>query len=816
MHFLSTLPRFLHERVRTLREHPLRKDGEFVLYWMRYAMRGEENQALDVAMHVGNELGLPVLVLQVLPQNEPYASDRHHTFVLEGAADVQAALNEQGITYAFHLERPAQPDLSLAPLADRAALVITEEMPVTPCREAVERLGLATSTPIIAVDTACVVPMQTVGKAFERAFAYRKATQRAYAERVGAAYAATAPEVAAWQPRDLPFVPVDFTRDEIRDLVRACDIDHSIGPVPHTRGGCRAGEQRWQTFKSEKLNRYHRLRNNALVDGVSRMSPYLHYGMVPPTRIAREAADYDHEGASKYLDELLIWRELAYAFCFYRDDHDQLSAVPDWAVETLEAHAADARSHIFSWETLARGRTGDALWDAAQRSLLMQGELHNNVRMTWGKAIVSWTRGPEAALQMMIDLNHRYALDGRDPASFGGLLWCLGQFDRPFEPPQPVLGTVRPRTTADHAKRLDPQAYWRKVTRPLNEPMPRVAIIGAGISGLMAARVLQDHGFPVTVFEKSRGVGGRMATRRTEERRIDHGAQFFTVRDDRFRRVVSSWVQDGVAAPWHGQIVAIENGVRQESTSPRERFVGTPTMNAIAKHLAQAIDVHRGAQIAPLQRTNGLWQLSDGQGQTRGQFDVVISSAPAAQSAELLAPVSCIAETAAEIKMQPCWAVMLALPLDSGIPFDAAFINDESAALAWIARNSSKPERDRPQETWVLHAGPVWSAAHIEDTPDFVLEALLGEFWKITETEPLAATYQSAHRWRFALPPKASTSPCLFDPQTKAVACGDWCGGPRVEGAFLSGLAAAGSVMGLLDSAKVPTLTHAQQPRLFD
>jgi deoxyribodipyrimidine photolyase len=117
-------------------------------------------------------------------------------------------------------------------------------------------------------------------------------------------------------------------------------------------------------------------------------------------------------------------------------------------------HQDDPREAVYSWERLYRGQTGDTLWDVAQKSLLIHGELHNNVRMTWGKTFLNWTRHPQDALDLMIDLNHRFALDGNDPNSYGGLLWCLGLFDRPFKPERPVIGTLRPRSTKDHAKRL--------------------------------------------------------------------------------------------------------------------------------------------------------------------------------------------------------------------------------------------------------------------------------------------------------------------------------------------------------------------------
>ncbi|MFN9960373.1 MAG: deoxyribodipyrimidine photolyase, partial [bacterium] len=132
--------------------------------------------------------------------------------------------------------------------------------------------------------------------------------------------------------------------------------------------------------------------------------------------------------AEKFLDELLIWRELAYSFCFYRPDHHRWSALPEWAQATLQRHAQDPRPRVYTWEELARSQTSDELWNAAQRSLFLHGELHNNVRMTWGKALLQWASCPKEAFRIMEDLNHRYALDGRDPSSYGGMLWCLGQF----------------------------------------------------------------------------------------------------------------------------------------------------------------------------------------------------------------------------------------------------------------------------------------------------------------------------------------------------------------------------------------------------
>ncbi len=792
---VALFPPWLRERARGFGE-PHLPDGEFVLYWLRTAVRADENPALDAALAAGNALGLPVLIYHALSERYPYASDRHHTFQLEAARDLQAAIGERNVGYVFHLERIGHRGGHLKEMALRSALIVTEDMPVEPLRTWTMALGRQTRRPVIAVDTACVAPMQLLGKAYDRAFAFRTATQRRYDARLNRSYLPLSPRHQPLVPDNLPFQPLDLQAADVAELVAQCAIDHAIGPLPETLGGSTAGYARWDRFRQSGLAHYARRRNDALLDGVSRMSPYLHYGMVSPFRIAREAAAEDNEGAKKYLDELLIWRELAYNFCFYRSDHGQTSALPGWALATLQEHARDTRPALPTWEVLARGRTGDDLWDAAQRSLLIHGELHNNVRMTWGKSLLHWTPDARTALATMIDLNHRYALDGQDPASYGGLLWCLGQFDRPFPPPRPIFGTVRDRSTKQHAQRLDPRKYLHKVARSVREPAPRVAVVGAGLAGLFAARTLADHGLRVTVFEKSRGVGGRMATRRTERGlQFDHGAQYFTVRDPHFRRYVDSWQQDGLVHPWRGRIVVLDHGAVTAEKAGTPRYVGVPTMNRICQHLADDLEVRLETQVAPLERRQETWNLSTVDGSSLGEFDAVIVSAPAGQTAQLLRTVPTLAGQAGSTKMHGCWAVMLALEEPLPRDYAGAFVDD--SPLAWIARDGRKPGREPAHDTWVLHASSTWTEAHFEDSAPEIIDQLATAFWEATGVAAIPLCPAAAHRWRFALPPEPLADPCLFDAALSVAACGDWCGGPRVEGAFLSGMAAAGRLLGL-------------------
>ncbi|MDB4766926.1 FAD-dependent oxidoreductase, partial [bacterium] len=544
----------------------------------------------------------------------------------------------------------------------------------------------------------------------------------------------------------------------------------------------------------------------------SRMSAYLHYGMVSPMRLAREAAAIDNAGSEKYLDELLIWRELAYSFCFHQGIFDPWSAIPEWAQETLQSHADDVRDSVYSWEELARAKTDDAFWNAAQLSLLRQGELHNNVRMTWGKAILNWTQSPKRALQFMIDLNHRYALDGRDPASYGGLLWCLGQFDRPFTPEQNIFGTVRPRATSDHAKRLDTEAYLSKVATPRFDPIPKVAVIGAGISGLFAARTLADHGLSVEVFDKGRSVGGRMSTRRIDGKPcFDHGAQYFTARDLRFQRYVDSWIEQGVVARWPDpasdpsqKIVVFKDGERTEKENANDRFVGVPGMAAVCKHLAEGLKVETSTRIEKIESdvSGGQINLTDDQGNCLGEFDSVIVSAPAAQAAELLVNFPKLAKPISNIQMQPCWAVMASFEEQLGDDWAGAFIHD--SIVTWAARNSTKPQRPNDAEHLLLHAEHQWTAENWERDPSEVAEEVLAAFWESSAIGHQNPIHLQAHRWQFAIPSDPSKERCFFDVDPMIVACGDWAGGPRVEGAFLSGMAAAGRILGTLQPKQDP------------
>jgi photolyase PhrII len=817
-------------------------EGEFVLYWIRVAMRLHENPALELAVQLARAQGLPLLIYQGLSERYPFASDRHHRFVLEGACDVAAEARVLELRYVFDLQRPGARGPYLRRLAERAACVVADRMPVPHLSLWTERLAERIRTPLLEVDASCLVPLGESKKAPKRAFAFRDAhrdlreallreelTRELHADTELAAL----PDAEAL---DLGFEPFDLlpsqgagqdeaqawaSRESRLDAaIASCAIDHSIPAIPHTRGGSQAGYARWAQFRDNGLARYAKDRNDPMRSGpdgrgVSRMSAYLHYGMVSPFRIASQAQQAGGPGAEKYLDELLIWRELAWHWSAHTADPGAFSSLPDWAQDTLRAHGEDPRRPVHAWQTLARARTGDPLWDAAQRSLLIHGELHNNVRMTWGKSFLQWTRSPEEALSTALDLNHRYALDGRDPSSYGGVLWCFGLFDRPFQPEAPMRGVLRPRDTATHAERLDPEEYALRTCGPAAGRPQRIAVIGAGLAGLACARTLQDHGHEVLLVDKARGPGGRTSTRHAGDFDFDHGACYFTARDESFLQLVRSWQQLGLVDTWSFRCASLiaatgdsDVGTQIDDLVERERFVARPGMNTLAKHLATDLALRKQARVTEIFGQKGDWTLQLEDGRTLTGFDQVLVTTPAPQALPLLAAAPELQDELRTVSYAPCMALLLGFENLGGAqrehghrrsrpsaPFDAAFV--QNSPFDWISCNSSKPGRpgEPGLESWVAHTSPDWSEEHWDDERAELERALVAAFARILPNAGRPA-HVDLHRWRYA----RATTPiqgrrCLHDEKLGLGYAGDAFVDSRIEDAWLSGVALAGRVL---------------------
>lgn len=323
----------------------------------------------------------------------------------------------------------------------------------------------------------------------------------------------------------------------------------------------------------------------------------------------------------------------------------------------------------------------------------------------------------------------------------------------------------------------------------MSEP-PSIAIIGAGISGLSCAVSLQSDGYTVSLFDKSRGPGGRMSTRITDASQCDHGAQYFTAPSTDFRAEVLRWQKAGVADVWTPKLQVVGNKTTDHLQTAVERFVGTPNMTAPAHFLAKNTSLITKTTVQTIEQKQNRWHLHSAEyGWLHDHFAAVILALPAPQVVPLLqiaAPE--ISRLAKSVVMRGCWSLMLHFSTPTGLPFDAAFVND--GPLSWLARDSSKPQR-KGKEMWILHASEAWSEANIEQEKTWVANELLKAFYQLGGTTPAEWV---AHRWRYAKADPSLNLGSHWSVEKQIGLCGDWLNGGKVEGAWLSGKALAGQV----------------------
>jgi predicted NAD/FAD-dependent oxidoreductase len=315
--------------------------------------------------------------------------------------------------------------------------------------------------------------------------------------------------------------------------------------------------------------------------------------------------------------------------------------------------------------------------------------------------------------------------------------------------------------------------------------MTKIAIIGAGLSGLSVAHLLKDYA-DITLFEKARGVSGRSSTRRDEPYFFDHGAQYFTARTKQFLDFIQPFLNQGIIERWNPRYVKFKGNQiiqRRNWCDEEPRYVGVPGMNHVAKFLAEGLNIHINTRIASLNH-QGTWQLTDGQGQKYHGFDWVISTLPSPQALELL-PVSFAYHSyLSVIKMHACFSLMLGFEQSLPLDFEAAHVTD--ADLSWIAVNSHKPQRS-DLFTLIVHSSEDYANAHINVEFHQVMQHLINETSHIIGQDVNKANYKNIHGWRYANnADKKQKSPTFFDQNLKLAACGDWCFGGRVEGAFTS------------------------------
>ncbi|MBN2754598.1 MAG: deoxyribodipyrimidine photo-lyase [Candidatus Goldbacteria bacterium] len=437
------------ERVKKLNGSPETK-GKYVLYWMQASQRAEYNYALSYAAQKANELKLPLLAIFGLTFNYPSANYRHYAFMLQGLKETQISLKKKGIKLAIIKESPEK---AAAKYSKNASCVVTDAGYTRVQRRWRKTAALKINCAFYQVETDVIVPVETASSKEE----YGAATIRRKINVLLNDYI-------------IPFKEVKPKLSSLNIKAEAADIGdyHSVlalsgldKDVKHSAiytGGTSEAKKHLKDFIENKLHLYADFRSHPDKNIESNLSPYLHFGQISPLYIAVEVLKTGGKVAGKFLDELIIRRELAVNFVYYNKNYENTECLPNWAKETLRIHSVDERPYVYTLKQLETGATHDKYWNAAQSQMVITGKMHNYMRMYWGKKIIEWSKTPEQAYNKMIYLNDKYELDGRDPNSYAGVAWCFGKHDRAW-PQRKIFGKVRYMNDKGLERKFDMDTY---------------------------------------------------------------------------------------------------------------------------------------------------------------------------------------------------------------------------------------------------------------------------------------------------------------------------------------------------------------------
>ena len=510
--FSETLGSCSH-RVHTTNEYPINPDGNFVLYWMTASRRYHYNSALEHSISLSIKLNKPLLIVEAVSIRHIWSSDRILTFFAQGIIDNSRIFQSHNLTYVPWVETHKQTGNGLLrKLSRNSCAVVIDDFPTYLPRDVMRQASKFCKVRLDAVDSNGILPISWADRAFPSAYSFRKYMQKNLLSALAAI-----PEFDPMEnvSKDLllpntyvenlflnagsPITPYEWLwrvaqGGEIG--IEACaplDIDHAVPPVNSKRGGRFEAVARLDRFLKKGLDRYDSGRNNPDDSASSGLSPWLHFGHISSVEVVKAVwgrSDWDPskisiedtgrgtrsgwwgvpEAHEAFLDQIITWRELGFNFAHMREDHNSIESIPDWAKTSLDLHSSDPREE-YTFEQIENAETGDEIWNAAQRQLVRSGHIDNYLRMLWGKRILEWAPNPETAAEWMININDRWALDGRDPNSYTGIFWVLGRHDRAWGPERPIFGKVRYMSSQNTRKKLHLERYLARWAE--DAPIPK-------------------------------------------------------------------------------------------------------------------------------------------------------------------------------------------------------------------------------------------------------------------------------------------------------------------------------------------------------
>lgn len=472
------------ERIQKLNNCEIR-NGSFVLYWMQASQRTVFNHALNFAIHQANKLNLPLITVFFLVENFPSANFRHFKFMLDGLAVTARELIRSGS--GFYAAKTQSPSDAFAKIAKNTAIAIVDRGYTRIQKKWRAEAGKILKIPLFQVESDVIVPVEIASAKEEFSAAtlrpkIQKLKEKFLTEKFSRpklikSFSEFAGKIANTQSIDYDVLKKTLAASlrtelliyesdapnargqNLDETLKSLKIDRSVSEGSF-RGGYGEAKKILKIFINEKLPLYAKFARDPSQNVLSNLSPYLHFGQISPLEIAQEVLNSEHR-ADEFLEELIVRRELAINFVHYNQDYDNFNCIPDWAKESLAKHVKDKRQYIYSENELERAETHDSYWNACQREMLKTGKMHSYMRMYWGKKVIEWTKSPEEAYEILVKLNDKYELDGRDPNGYAGIAWCFGKHDHPWQE-RNILGKIRYMNAQGLERKFNIKKYLQK------------------------------------------------------------------------------------------------------------------------------------------------------------------------------------------------------------------------------------------------------------------------------------------------------------------------------------------------------------------
>jgi len=453
-----------NDRLSRLLANNEQEHGDYILYWIQQSQRVNYNHALDFAISLANKHHLPLLVVFVVTHNFLGANERHYTFMFEGLAEVAKTLKEKNINFAVKVGDFAP---IISSFAKDAHSVVFDfgylRSQRVWRREVLDRIVLEKiQTNVYLVESDLIVPVrQAYSKVAYGAYVIRPHLMKKFKEYLDTPFGMSIDNKNELDIKD------DINLNDL-SFIENLNIDHSVKKSQYFHGGYIEAQKHLTNFITNKLAAYPK-RSDPSLNIQSYLSMYLQFGQISSLEILMSINSLDIEQALKdeFIEQLLVRRELAYNYVFYNKNYDSFEEMTEpWAYETMNIHTSDKREYIYSKADIEAALTHDEYFNAAMIEMKKTGFMANYMRMYWAKQIMTWTNTYEEAYRIIVELNNKYFIDGRNPNSYMNIAWCFGKMDRPW-PEKHVWGKLRSMNAGGLKRKFNIDAYVKQIDKLL-------------------------------------------------------------------------------------------------------------------------------------------------------------------------------------------------------------------------------------------------------------------------------------------------------------------------------------------------------------